>query len=85
MSGKRKAEVAKRPDTSNLRPLSPRMLQFFAARGISEEILKRNRVMETPSGDIAFLYLRDGEVINIKFRSLEKRFHQAIFVPPPLP
>ena len=41
--------------------------------------------METPSGDIAFLYLRDEEVINIKFRSLEKRFHQARVLPPPPP
>ena len=41
--------------------------------------------METPSGDIAFLYLRDGEVINIKFRSLEKRFHQACVLPLPPP
>lgn len=77
MSRKRKAEVAKRPNTSNLRPLSQRTKDFFRARGISEATLERNGVRETPQGDIAFLYFRDGEVINIKYRSLDKRFWQA--------
>lgn len=77
MSRKRKDEVAKRPNTSNLRPLSQRLKEYFAARGISEATLKRNCVRETLQGDIAFLYFRDGEVINIKYRSLDKRFWQA--------
>ena len=77
MSRKRKEEVAKRPNTSNLRPLSQRLIDFFAARGISQATLERNSVMETPQGDIAFCYFRDGEVINIKYRSLDKRFWQA--------
>lgn len=81
MGRKRKEEVAKRPNTSNLRPLSQRLKDYFAARGISEATLERNCVRETPQGDIAFLYFRDGEVINIKYRSLDKRFWQA--GPPP--
>ena len=77
MGRKRKEEVAKRPNISNLRPLSQRLKDYFAARGISEATLERNCVRETPQGDIAFLYFRDGEVINIKYRSLDKRFWQA--------
>ena len=76
MSRKRKSEVAKRPNTSNLRTLSQKTKDFFKARGISEQTLERNGIKETPQGDIAFLYFRDGEVINIKFRSLDKRFWQ---------
>ncbi|CAK0787500.1 hypothetical protein CVIRNUC_010720 [Coccomyxa viridis] len=77
MSRKRKSEVAKRPNTAHLRPLSQRTQDFFAARGISPSTLQRNGVRETPQGDIAFLYFRDGEVINIKYRSLDKRFWQV--------
>ena len=84
MSRKRKEEVAKRPNTSNLRPLSPRVKEYFAARGISEATLERNCVRETTQGDIAFLYFRDGEVINIKYRSLDKRFWQASHCTGPL-
>ena len=77
MSRKRKSEVAKRPSTAHLRPLSEKTLDFFAARDISPSTLQRNGVRETPQGDIAFLYFRDGEVINIKYRSLDKRFWQV--------
>ncbi len=81
MSRKRKSEVAKRPNTAHLRPLSQRTQDFFAARGISPSTLQRNGVRETPQGDIAFLYFRDGEVINIKYRSLDKRFWQVRCTP----
>ena len=81
MSRKRKSEVAKRPNTAHLRPLSQRTQDFFAARGISQGTLQRNGVRETPQGDIAFLYFRDGEVINIKYRSLDKRFWQVRCTP----
>ena len=77
MSRKRKSEVAKRPNTAHLRPLSQRTQDFFSARGISQSTLQRNGIRETPQGDIAFLYFRDGEVINIKYRSLDKRFWQV--------
>ena len=63
-----------------LQPLSPEILEFFASRKISRETLERNKVMmmvkrRTPY--IAFQYFRNGELINIKCRSLHKRFFQV--------
>ena len=53
---------------------------FFAARGISHATLLRNRVaQETVEGEpvIAFPYFREGMLVNIKYRTLDKRFWQV--------
>ena len=83
----KKAVVSKleKPETGHFRPLSPKFLQFFASRGISEGTLKRNQVAQEktwmpgqPAGDaIAFPYLRNGEVVNVKYRTLDKSFRQV--------
>ena len=83
----KKAVVNKleKPETGHFRPLSPKFLQFFASRGISEGTLKRNQVVQEktwmpgqPAGDaIAFPYLRNGEVVNVKYRTLDKSFRQV--------
>jgi twinkle protein len=66
---------------------TPAVLEWFAARGISEETVRRNRIGATrawiPSANaeldcIAFPSLRAGEVVNIKFRALaSKAFAQV--------
>lgn len=78
----RKVEVARRPDCSRLQPLSREVVEYFAQRGISRATLERNGVQQEYSSKhnsqaIAFPYYRDGEVINIKYRTLDKKFWQA--------
>ncbi len=87
MVRERKVEAAKRPDCSRLQPLSREVVEYFAQRGISRATLERNGVQQEYSSKhntnaIAFPYYRDGEIINIKYRTLDKKFWQAsIFTP----
>eukprot|EP00803_Ostreobium_quekettii_P004270 evm.model.scf_905.1 EVM.evm.TU.scf_905.1 scf_905:1034-6209(-) len=56
------------------------MIEFFTKRKISKKTLERNKIaMEVEHGVpvIAFPYFRDGELINIKYRSLDKKFRQV--------
>lgn len=62
-------------------PSSP-LIQWFANRGISEDVVKKNRISVTlayiPAKQekvpcIAFPATRDGEIINVKYRSLESK------------
>ena len=69
-----------------LAPLSPELLAWFAARGISRATLERNRVRMEPgrynpatrtAADwIAFPYFKDGSVVNLKYRALPKAWRQ---------
>ena len=87
----KKVAVSKieKPQTSNFRPLDAKLLEYFAKRGISKETLERNQVAQehtwmpgqpannakTPA--IAFPYTRNGEVVNVKYRTLDKSFRQV--------
>ena len=82
MVRERKVEAARRPDCSRLQPLSRELVDYFAQRGISQTTLERNGVQQEYSSKhssqaIAFPYYREGEVINIKYRTLDKKFWQA--------
>ena len=46
-------------------------------RGISQRTLARNGVLQDAAGVIAFPYRRDGQVVNLKYRTLDKRFWQV--------
>ncbi len=48
---------------------------FFKDRGISQTILKRNKIGYKNSA-IIFPYFRNGKVVNIKYRTLDKKFRQ---------
>ncbi|HEX2681275.1 MAG TPA: toprim domain-containing protein, partial [Candidatus Dormibacteraeota bacterium] len=59
--------------------LTPAVLAWLAARGISEAVARRNRIgtarvympaLKAEVDCIAFPYFRDGELVNIKFRAL---------------
>ncbi len=85
-AGKKNAAPPVKPDTSKFRPLDPAQVAFFASRGISKETLDRNGVCGAdayfaPLGGmapaVAFPYKRDGEVVNVKFRSEKKHFTQV--------
>jgi twinkle protein len=84
---KRKEEPPIRPQPQ-LEPLTEEMVEFFEKRGISKATLERNNVQAekvwVPGGKsntkeyvIAFPYMRDGNVVNIKYRTLDKKFWQV--------
>lgn len=66
--------------------LTPRVLAWFASRGIPERVLARNRIsygpvympqveQEVPA--IQFPYFRNGEVVNVKYRDGQKHFRMS--------
>ncbi|CAN1328105.1 Primase homolog protein [Linum perenne] len=57
-----------------LKPVWGKLIGFFNERKISEETLRRNVVMQTPQGAIAFTYREGGSIVGCKYRTLEKRF-----------
>eukprot|EP00879_Flechtneria_rotunda_P008004 GHRR01008385.1.p1 GENE.GHRR01008385.1~~GHRR01008385.1.p1 ORF type:complete len:595 (+),score=182.37 GHRR01008385.1:133-1917(+) len=71
---------------AKLEPLSIALLDWFAQRGISQKTLQRNGVMmqkrystalQKQVEQIAFPYRRNGVVVNIKYRALDKHFSQT--------
>ncbi|GMH41214.1 hypothetical protein BSKO_09124 [Bryopsis sp. KO-2023] len=71
-------EMPVKPDPS-LVPLDKECLEFFKKRGISQETLIRNGIgMEVRNGvrHIAFPYMRNGDLVNVKYRTLDKKFTQ---------
>lgn len=66
-----------------LLPLNQECKDFFARRGITEDVVLLNRIgMEMRDGKphIAFPYFRDGRLVNVKYRSLDKKFSQVWLV-----
>ena len=57
-------------------PLDAKALAFLAQRGITEPVWRRNR-LRSEKGALCYPYLRDGEVVNVKFRAPGKRFYMA--------
>lgn len=73
----------RKPDWNPVSTLGATTLAFLAERGITGEIAARNRLSDGPvwfpqvegkAGAIHFPYLRNGEVVNVKYRSREKHF-----------
>lgn len=69
-----------------LQPLSPELMEYFAQRKITPATLQRNGVMQTQRFShkdkiskpfIAFPFYRNGEIVNVKYRSLDKEFSQV--------
>ncbi|KAK9834060.1 hypothetical protein WJX81_006707 [Elliptochloris bilobata] len=82
--GKQQAPPAKpRP---RLVRLSDEMMAFFTNRGISPAVVERNGIQQEKRWShkreryvdmIAFPYYRNGELVNVKYRSLDKEFSQV--------
>ncbi|KAK1439360.1 hypothetical protein QVD17_05176 [Tagetes erecta] len=77
-----KVKVSKKLSEESLRlePLGDELINYFAGRMISAEILQKNAVMQRVDDKsvIAFTYRRKGEIVNCKFRSITNRkFWQA--------
>ena len=67
-------------------PLTDEMVEFFASRGISRETLERNKVsaidvydpkLKAESTVIGFPYYSHDLLVNVKYRTLDKRFWQS--------
>ncbi len=64
-----------KPDQTLPQVTSGEFREFFSDRGISHEVLKRNKISWN-GREIMFPYFFKGEIFNIKYRSLDKRFRQ---------
>jgi twinkle protein len=65
------------PSKKNLTPLSAGGLKYFTDRFISQESVIRHKVVER-NGQIAFPYLFNGELVNIKYKGIvEKSYLQS--------
>ncbi len=64
-----------RPNQELPQTISEEFREFFTERGISHEVLKRNKVSWN-GREIMFPYFYNGEIFNIKYRSLDKKFRQ---------
>ena len=53
--------------------LPPKVMEFFSARGITPEVLRRNGIFWEDNA-ICFPYYIDGELTNVKYRTLDKKF-----------
>jgi twinkle protein len=62
------------PKLSN-EALPENVIRFFETRGISEGVLRRNKIC-TNGTEIMFPYLKAGEVVNVKYRTRNKKFRQ---------
>lgn len=76
----------KLPRSDDLLDLSPEMVKFFKGRGIGEGTLQRNRVRmqvaycpqkKEAVASIVFPYYWGGELVNAKYRTLDKQFWQV--------
>lgn len=58
--------------------LPPAVIEFFRKRNIPKNVLLRNRIFwDSEKRAIAFPYVRNGLIQNIKYRTLEKQFSQT--------
>ena len=80
-SGTVKTKKEYTPVTSELKTLTPQVVEWFAGRGISNQTLLRYRITESVEfmGDketrcINFNYFINGQLVNIKYRDSQKRF-----------
>lgn len=77
-------KVYKRPEYEPTAQAIPdKLAEFFKGRGISAEVIARNKIevreayfSQTGQSErcIAFPYFRDGEIVNVKYRTKDKQF-----------
>ena len=66
-----KKPVLRQPSTD----LPENVIHFFQSRGILEDALKRNKIGFL-NGSITFPFFKDGDLVNTKYRTLDKQFRQ---------
>ncbi len=55
--------------------LPDEVVKFFEKRKINEKVLKRNKIC-FKGNEVLFPYFKNGEIVNIKYRTLSKEFRQ---------
>lgn len=63
----------RRPDPPQQTEVVDKWRQWFNGRGISDEVMARNRII-TSDKAVGFCYYRADELITIKYRTLDKKF-----------
>ncbi|KAI8524647.1 hypothetical protein RHMOL_Rhmol13G0164800 [Rhododendron molle] len=65
-------------ESLRLVPVGEKLISYFAGRKISEDVLRRNAVMQISGNQnaIAFTYRRNEVLVTCKYRSLDKKFWQ---------
>jgi twinkle protein len=75
-----------RPKVVKSSPPPNKILEYFKSRGITKEVVDRNKItqcnvympqVQKNRDSICFNYFRDGELINIKYRDGDKNFKQV--------
>ena len=80
---KHKTKQYRRPEAKGIIVTpSESILKWFADRKISAETVSRFRVGESNQGEIVFPYIKDGRLVNLKYRRLPKIFRQEIDAEP---
>lgn len=86
MKKKMRDIVYVKPSYTNKTLLTNKVMKYFEGRGISQDVVKRNKISEDEvympqvqkkKKVIRFNYFRNGECINIKYRDNEKNFKQV--------
>lgn len=76
-NGRRKPSYARpaKPETAQGLSTASSVAAWFATRGIGPEVLKAYRIFADRDDTAIFPYLRDGDILHLKFRSIrEKKF-----------
>ena len=73
------AKIYKKPSKSNMIALTEKGKTFLTDRGITEEVIKNNKIVSTRNDkSILFPYFKDGQIINYKTRGIDgKSFTQS--------
>lgn len=58
------------------KPLSNRNIQYIKSRGFTEETIKAFKLFDGEKGEICFPFLKQGRQVNIKHRTIDKKFWQ---------
>lgn len=65
----------KKPEKSRLKKLTPSGKKFLNSRGITDEVIKNNKIVASVDGkSIVFPYLVNGEIVNYKTRGIDGKF-----------
>jgi twinkle protein len=69
------SKVYKMPQKQNMKALTTEGKQFLLDRGITEDVIKANKIVATKNNNnIIFPYFKDGEMVNYKTRGIDGKF-----------
>ena len=63
------------PKVQNL-PLSNKNIQYIKSRGFTEETIKQFKLFDSKDGKISFPFIKNYKQVNVKYRTIDKKFSQ---------